>query len=121
VDDPFEFFPSPSVSIHLNDLDGTPLVVIDDLTKELVSDFLKRNILPAHVQIRTFVTDIEIGDDVIEATDAVTVITDTHTGLVLVQASPPTISISVSILPIRVTVAAAATRATVAISVEVIP
>lgn len=118
--DPNAFFPSPFVAIHLNDLDGTPLVVIDDLTKQLVATFLKRNILPAHVQIRTFVTDIEVGADDVTATDAVTVVTAIRTALVLVQAAPATTTFSVSILPVRVTVAAQASAATTSISGDVI-
>jgi phage tail P2-like protein len=116
VNDPLAFYPSPSVAIHLNELDGTPLVVIDDITKELVATFLKRNILPAHVQIRTFVTDIPVGDDSVEATDAVTVITDTRTAIAQVQAGPATTVFSVSILPVRVTVVAVASPATTSIS-----
>ena len=119
--DPTAFFPSASVAIHLNNLDGTPLVVIDDLTKQLVATFLKRNILPAHVQIRTFVTDIVVGSDAVETTDAVTVIDDAHIALLAVQAGPATTVFVVSILPIRVTVDASASLATTAISGDVTP
>jgi len=120
VNDPSDFFPSPFVSIHINELNGTPLVVIDDLTKDLVATFLKRNILPAHVQIRTFVTDIEVGDDAIVATDAVTVVPDAHAGTALVQAGPATTVFSVSILPIRTIVVAQAGAATTSIAGDVI-
>jgi len=117
--DPLAFFPSPSVAIHLNELDGTPLVVIDATTKDLVATFLKRNILPAHVQIRTFVTDIGVGDDDVTATDAVTVVTNVRSGTALVQAGPATTVFSVSILPVRATMAVQANPATTIISVTV--
>lgn len=117
--DPLTFYPAPQVAIHLNSLDGTPLVVIDDITKELVATFLKRNMLPAHVQIRTFVTDIEVGDDSLTATDAVTVVADTRTALVLVRAETATTTAVVSVLPNKATATVQAQTATTSISVTV--
>jgi phage tail P2-like protein len=119
--DPFAFAPAPQVVIHLNDTDGTPLVVIDDTTKQVVAAFLKRNVLPAHVVIRSFATDIPVGEDTIEAADTVAVITNVHTAIIAVRANPATISVVGSVLPNRAAIAAKAGPATVSISVTVIP
>lgn len=57
---PSTYFPASQVAIHLNDLDGEPLTVIDDGVRADVADFLMRNILPAHIRIRFFSTDIPV-------------------------------------------------------------
>lgn len=57
-DPPSTYFPASQVGIHLNDFDGEPLTVIDDGMRADVADFLGRYILPAHVRIRFFATDI---------------------------------------------------------------
>ena len=116
-----EFFPSSSVIIHLNNLDGTPLVVIDDTTKRTVAEYLKRHVLPAHVQIRGFATDHALATEGVVVTDGNAVYRNIIVGFVTAQASPATVSISVSILPIVGTVTAQASPATVAIFGEVIP
>lgn len=118
--DPLALHPSPAVIIHLNDLDGSPLVVIDDTTKQVVANFLKLNVLPAHVYIRGFASDIPVGDDTVTSTDAMVPIADVRVAVVAVQAGPATTSFVVSILPVRATIAAQAGIATTAISGEVI-
>lgn len=57
VGPPTTYYPASQVSIHLNDLGGDPLQVIDDAIKEEVAEFLVLNVLPAHVRIRYFATD----------------------------------------------------------------
>lgn len=59
-DPPSTYFPASQVSVHLNDIDGEPLVVIDDGVRADVADFLARYILPAHVRIRFFATDVPV-------------------------------------------------------------
>lgn len=54
------YFPASQVSVHLNDIDGEPLVVIDDGIRADVADFLGRYLLPAHSRIRFFATDVPV-------------------------------------------------------------
>lgn len=119
---PTEFYPASQVAIHLNNLDGTPLLVIDDGTKQKVAKFLVENVLPAHVRIRTFTTDSLIGSERVAVDDgnAISVYRNKRIGIVTAAAGPATVTISVSILPIKGTVVAQAGRATVAISGQVI-
>jgi len=117
-----EFYPASQVAIHLNNLDGTPLVVIDDGVKQRVARFLKENVLPAHVQIRTFTTDIPAGSEVFEVDDGgvPTVYRNKRVGLVVAVAGPATTAISGRVLPLRATIVAQAATATVSISGQVI-
>jgi len=120
--DPLAFAPAAQVAIHLNDADGTQFVVIDDSTKQAVASFLKQHVLPAHVAIRTFVTDVVVGtDDAIQASDTLLVVTNVRTAAIAVQAGPATTVFSVSILPIKASIAVQAAPATVAISVTITP
>lgn len=118
--DPLALHPSSAVIIHLNNLDGSELGVIDDITKQVVADFLKLNVLPAHVYIRGFATDITVGSDDVTGTDTVVPITDVRTAVIAVQAGPATTTFVVSILPVRVTIVAQASTATTLSSVDVI-
>jgi len=117
--DPFTLYPSPAVIIHLNELDGTPLTVIDDITKQTVASFLKLNVLPAHVYIRGFATDVMVGDDDVTATDTVVSVSNVRTGILTIQADTATTAISVSVLPNRANIVAQANIATTSISVTV--
>lgn len=117
-----EFYPASQIALHLNNPDGTPLLVIDEGTKQRIAKFLVENVLPAHVRIRTWTTDVLVGDEAIAVDDgnAVSVITNKRVGIVTAAAGPATVAISVSILPIKGTVVAQAGRATCAISGVVI-
>lgn len=117
-----EFYPASQVAIHLNNPDGSPLLVIDDGTKQRIARFLVENVLPAHVRIRTFTTDVNVGEEEVAIDDgnAIAVYRNKRIGLLAVQARPATVAISVSILPNRGTVVAQAGRATCAISGVVI-
>lgn len=119
--DPTVYHPAAQVAIHLNELDGTPFVVIDDSTKQKVATFLKMNVLPAHVRIRTFTTDIVVeAEDAVVASDAVVAFEAAHIALVAAAAGPATTSFVVSVLPVKATVAAQAGAATTLVAVEVI-
>lgn len=117
-----EYYPASQVAIHLNNPDGTPLQVIDSGTKLTVAKFLKENVLPAHVMIRTFTTDVPVGTEEIAVHDgnAIAVLNDVRVAIVVAAAGPATVAISGSVLPIKGTVVAQASPATVAISGEVI-
>lgn len=119
---PDEYYPASQVAIHLNNPDGSPLLVIDSGTKLTVAKFLKENVLPAHIRIRTFTTDTPVGAEAVAVDDGagVAVITDVRVALVAAVAGPATVAISGTVLPIKGTVAAQADRATAAISGEVI-
>lgn len=117
---PDDFYPASQVAIHLNNPDGSPLLVIDDGVKQRVAKFLKENILPAHVRIRTFTTDLSVGTEAVEVTEGIEVTPDAHVALVTAVASTATVSISGRVLPLRAEVVAVASRATAAISGEVI-
>lgn len=54
------YHPASQVAIHINDEDGNP-IIIDDGLRQTVGDFLMRFVLPAHVRVRYFVTDIPVG------------------------------------------------------------
>jgi len=67
---------SSRVNVHVNNADGTALdfemgQASADALKQLVAKFLRIEILPAHVDIRQFVTDEEVDDDVVNVGDAV--------------------------------------------------
>ena len=117
-----EFYPASQVAIHLNNPDGSPLVVIDDGVKQKVATFLKENILPAHVRIRTFTTDVAVGAEGVEVDDgnALAIFRDTRVAIVTAVAGPATTAISGRVLPLRATVVAQASTATVVISGQVI-
>ena len=68
-----EYYPTSQVNIHLAERDGEPLLAIDDATKERVARFLRRNVLPAHVRIKWFVSDRKAGTDELGLTDTLTV------------------------------------------------
>lgn len=74
-DPPVTYFPASQVGIHLNDLDGEPLTVIDDGVRADVADFLGRYILPAHVRVRFFSTDIPVraSNEAVAITDSFTI------------------------------------------------
>lgn len=57
---PATYYPASQVSVHLNDIDGEPLVVIDDGVRASVAEFLGQYLLPAHVRIRFFATDVPV-------------------------------------------------------------
>lgn len=116
------YYPSSSVAIHINNLDGSPLTVIGSDIKDTVATFLKQHILPAHVQIRTFVTDFPVAAtaDSITVTDGSEVFAQTHVAQVVAKAATATATISVSVNPIKLAMSVQAETATVAIDIEVI-
>lgn len=73
---PGAYFPASQVAIHMNDLDGEPLVAIDDGQRADVADFLMRYILPAHIRIRYFATDIPVTttDEAVTVSDALVIL-----------------------------------------------
>ena len=66
-DEPMVHFPSSRVTLHINNADGSPIDItlpaedLDALKRD-VSNELLGDVLPAHVDIRFFATDIEVGD-----------------------------------------------------------
>ena len=64
-----DYFPTSQVVIHVNDLEGNP-IVIPDSDKDSIARFLVRNVLPAHVIIKWFATDRSAGSDGLTVTDA---------------------------------------------------
>lgn len=70
---PSTYYPASQVSIHLNKLDGDPLI-IDSSTRTEVAEFLALNVLPAHVIVRQFVTDVSVGSaEAIEVSDSLVI------------------------------------------------
>lgn len=67
------YYPTSQINIHLAERDGEPLLVIDDTTKERVARFLRRNILPAHVAIKWFVSDRQGAADHVTVSDSVSI------------------------------------------------
>ncbi len=53
------YFLSSRVSVHLNDEAGDPIVITDDIKQQIARE-LRIDILPVHVDIRYFVTDINV-------------------------------------------------------------
>lgn len=119
---PDEFYPASQVAIHLNNPDGTSLPVIDSGTKTRIAKFLKENVLPAHIMIRTFTTDVPIGDEAVAVDDggAISIISNKRVAIVVAAAGAATTAISGTVLPIKGTVTAQAGGATTAISGDVI-
>lgn len=68
-----EYYPTSQVNIHLAERDGEPLLAIDDATKERVARFLRRNVLPAHVPIKWFVSDRQGAADRVNVSDSVSI------------------------------------------------
>lgn len=68
-----EYYPTSQVNIHLAERDGEPLLAIDDATKERVARFLRRNVLPAHVIIKWFVSDRQGAADRVTVSDSVSI------------------------------------------------
>jgi len=67
------YYPTSQINIHLAERDGEPLLVIDDATKERVARFLRRNVLPAHVPIKWFVSDRQGAADHVTVSDSVSI------------------------------------------------
>lgn len=71
------FWPSSRVVVHLNHRDGSSFPsslsgqTAEDI-KQRVAKVLRRECLPAHVTIRLFATDEEIGDDGVSVSDTFT-------------------------------------------------
>lgn len=57
---PGPYHPASQVAIHVSDEDGNP-IIIDDGLRQTIGDFLMRFVLPAHVRVRYFVTDVPVG------------------------------------------------------------
>lgn len=72
-DGTIEFFPSSQINLHIQDQNGDPLPTIDDGTKQQVAEFMRRNVLPAHVIIKWFGTDHNAGEDTVGVADGITV------------------------------------------------
>ncbi len=95
-DDPADgLFPSSRLALHLNDGTGNP-ISIDPATKERVARELGRDVLPAFVDIRYFVTDVPLDDvEGLTMTDTVTLtnvsprIRGTVTGAAVLTGSMP--------------------------------
>lgn len=68
-----EHFPSSQVNIHLLNRDGGPVQGVDDAIRQRVAEFLRRNVLPAHVIIKWFATDHPAGEDSVGVGDALTI------------------------------------------------
>lgn len=66
-----EYFPTSQINIHLAELDGDSILAIDSTTRERVARFLRRNVLPAHVFIKWFVSDRVLASDTVAITDLV--------------------------------------------------
>lgn len=74
---PTYYVPSSRVSIHITNLDGSPvdtgLTYAEALAlKKVIAGILQPDILAAHVDIHHFSTDYDIGTDGVEMTDSLT-------------------------------------------------
>lgn len=68
-----DYYPTSQINIHLAERDGEPLIAIDDASRERVARFLRRNVLPAHVQIKWFVSDRQGASDRVTVSDSVSI------------------------------------------------
>lgn len=118
-----QLYPAAQVIIHLNLPTGEPLAVIDGSVKQEVARFLKLYVLPAHVRIRGFATDIPAGDDTIAVDDGnnLGIVADGPAVVVTAVADPATVAVVGLVLPFTASPAVQAGPATTSIDVTVTP
>lgn len=66
-----DYYPTSQVNIHVLTRDGGPVLgIADDALRGQIAEFLRRNVLPAHVIIKWFATDYSAGTDGVGVSDA---------------------------------------------------
>lgn len=68
-----DYYPTSQINVHLSQLDGDSVLVIDGTIQQRVARFLRQTSLPAHVSIKWFVSDRPVGTDTVTASDTLTI------------------------------------------------